>query len=256
MNIKIKPNMSVLDLLNQLNGDYSVLTLSGNFAGPKRKLRALTETPEKLKDLDLLDSDLIAELFANTGLKLAESSGAVNRTSSVGSDNSYLNSYMRYVGIDDFNDEWAIELSEDHFEGLKDSTDILSFLITNSPESMMEQEGATHYVLIADLKNNRILPVSNSYLDGDDYQNGGDEMHETYIGTWHASIPGNYHEFNSFIGQYILQGNIAETWDVNFHGDFDGVDGEVDSELLEKIKETINGQTFYAFLVDVFANFE
>ncbi len=256
MTLKIKTNMTVQELLNQLKGDYSVLTLSGNVAGPKRKLRALTETPEKLKDLDLSDSAMIDELYANTGLKLIKSSGAVDQASSVGSDNSCLNGYMRYVGIDEFNVDWAIELSEDHFEGLKGKTDILSFLITNSPESMMEQEGATHYELIVDIKNNRILPVRNSYLDGDDYQNGGDEMYETYIGTWHASIPANYHEFNSFIGQYTLQGNISETWDVNFHGDFDGVDGEVDSELLEKIKETINGQTFYAFLVDVFANFE
>jgi hypothetical protein len=256
MKLNIKPNMKVGELLEQLDNQYQLLTLSGNVAGPNRKLRALTLAPEKLVDMEVSTVDVISSLYEQTGLKLISSEHKIPTLYSEKNDDSYLGNYLRYVGLDNFEDDWAIELSNQHFEGLKGVSDLVSFLITNSPESMLEHEGESHYLLYYDLKRNRILPVRANHLDDEAFKNGGDEMYETYLGTWHASIPENYHEFNSFIGQYTLQGNFEESWEINFHDELEDVYGDVNSDVIDLIKREVNGTTFYAFLIDVFSNFE
>jgi hypothetical protein len=68
--ITLKPTMTVSELLAQLDGDYQVSTLKGNAAGAKRRLRALTETSEKLIDIEVTEEDLVAQLYEQTGIQL------------------------------------------------------------------------------------------------------------------------------------------------------------------------------------------
>ena len=92
--ITLKPTMTVSELLVQLDGDYQVLTLKGNAAGAKRRLRALTETAEKLIDIEVTEEDLVAQLYEQTGIQLQVGGDEVSsegKSSVEGDDPTYNN---------------------------------------------------------------------------------------------------------------------------------------------------------------------
>jgi hypothetical protein len=45
--------------------------------------------------------------------------------------------------------------------------------------------------------------------------------------------------------------DLNQKWSISFHGDYEGVRGDIDDKILNKIRTNINSASFYSFLREV-----
>jgi hypothetical protein len=157
------------------------------------------------------------------------------------SDYSLNSAYENVIeSTTDFVEDYSIEFEEDFFKDLKDELDVVVFSVDNSEYSIDERDGSDTYTIYYDFKNNCIYKQD---------PNEDDEYY-CFLKTWHASIPINYKETKKFLGCYSMS-DLNQKWSISFHGDFDGVRGEIDAATVTKIKEQINSSSFYNFVFEV-----
>jgi hypothetical protein len=140
----------------------------------------------------------------------------------------------------DFVEDFSLEFEDEFFGDLKDVLDVVVFRVDNSEYSIEEMDGRDSYQIFYDFKNNCIYQQDPNQ----------DDEYYCFLQTWHASIPINYKEGKNFLGCYSMS-DLNGTWDVDFHGDFESFSGDIDENTINKVKEKINGKTFYAFLKEV-----
>lgn len=140
----------------------------------------------------------------------------------------------------DFVEYYSLEFEHTFFEALKGTFDILVFTVDNSEYSIDEHDGRDQYTIYYDILNKCIYKQFPTHSD-DCY---------SFLGTWHASIPSSYKEEKRFLGYYKLT-DLENKWEVSFQGNFESYQGQISTEMLEKLKQEINAESMYLFLLEV-----
>lgn len=144
------------------------------------------------------------------------------------------------ISIEDFVEDFSIEFENDFFDDLKEYLDIIKITVDNSEYSIDEQSGSDRFTIYYDLIHNCIYQQ---------YPSNDDDYYK-YLGTWHASISSFYKESKKFYGCYSIS-DLNNEWSIQFQGDFESYDGNIDEISVNKIKEKINSSSFYVFLKEV-----
>jgi hypothetical protein len=159
------------------------------------------------------------------------------------SNNEFNQSYgdvLNGISNEDFVEIYSIEFEKDFFGELKKDLGVVKLIIDNSEFSIEEQDGSDRYTLYYDFKHNCIFQQ---------YPSNSDDYYK-YLGTWHASISSFYKESEKFYGCYSIC-DLNNEWEIQFQGDYESHEGNIEDELILKIKEQINSTSFYLFITEV-----
>lgn len=247
---------------NTISGEYNDGTLTGKLEGDVLKA---TFHNKKTNGAGLIEFEFNENGFNGKwkqGLEPGPMKGkwkGVLQNSSQETISSFNNStqeFINYIKSDynlssayegaiesttDFVEDFSIEFDDDtFFEDLKNELDVVLFRVDNSEYSIDERDGSDSYSIFYDFKNNCIYKQN---------PNEDDEYY-CFLKSWHASIPNNYKENKKFLGCYSMS-DLNQKWTVSFHGDYESLHGDLDDEILNKIKANINSTSFYSFLSEV-----
>jgi hypothetical protein len=153
--------------------------------------------------------------------------------------NSYLSSAYEDVidSTTDFVEDFSLEFDENFFGELHNKLEVVVFHFDNSEDSIEERNGSERFSVYYDFNNNCVYKQFPNEVN--DYK--------CFLDTKHAAIPSFYEDSQEFFGDYEMS-DLNEKWNIRFQGNFVSSNGNIDSNLLEKIKKNINGKSVYRFL--------
>jgi len=256
MKINLKPNMTVGELLQQLDNNYSVLTLNGNIAGENRKLRALTETPERLASIELTENNIEENLFNSVGIRVkaqnSSTEGSKLQENKVDSElnETYFDIYLNHIYEQSIDEKYKLKLSKNYFTNLSKYLNFIEITFANSEEAIDEFGGDDYYRILFDVKNHQILPIN--YYELKHSTDSQEIIFNAYTGSNYADIPLSYIENEDYWGTWSISNMIeGNDWEIYFHGEFEYSDGDVKQDLLNEVKETINSKEILSFIQEV-----
>ena len=159
--------------------------------------------------------------------------------------NSYLSSAYEDIidSTTDFVEDFSLEFDEKFFGELHNELEVVVFHFDNSEDSIEERNGSERFSVYYDFYNNCV------------YKQFPNEVNDfkCFLDTKHAAIPSFYEDSQEFYGDYQMS-DLNDNWNIGFQGNFVSSDGNIDLNLVDKIKKHINGKTIYSFLNELIDN--
>ena len=162
--------------------------------------------------------------------------------------------YENEDNLTDFVNEYSVNLSNSHFESLKDEFEILVFNIDNSNYAIEELYGSERFTIIYDLKENRILPNNKQSPNEDEL---GLIKKSQYLDSIHVGMWDYFHDKQGFDAGFGVS-NFNKEKENSFYVAFEGgsvYDKKCDPDTLTKIKNAFTPSDMYHFISDVIRMF-